>query len=72
MSSQITKVQLSGITCSACQKVIGKRLKSISGVTDVKVELENGFTAIAANRKISNEVITDALSDTDYKIIADI
>lgn len=61
-------IQLTGLTCSACQKLITKRLMRIAGVKKVNVEL-NGNTYINAERNISNEEIMKALEGTDYKII---
>lgn len=61
------KLQLTGLTCSACQKLITKRIIKINGVKDVKVEL-NGKTEINAKRNISKEEIMKALEGTDYKV----
>lgn len=65
---QTTKVQLSGLTCSACEKVIGNKLKNISDVQEVQVQ-QNGFTTIIAERKIETNEIKNALSGTHYKVI---
>lgn len=61
-------IQLSGLTCSACQKLITKRIMKIAGVKKVNVQL-NGKTEIDAERNIPNEEIIKALEDTNYKII---
>lgn len=63
------KVQISGVTCNACQKVISKRLKTIEDIQEVNVLLENGNTTILAVRVISNEEINQALAGTHYKVI---
>lgn len=62
------KLQLSGLTCSACQKLITKRIMKIEGIKEVNVEL-NGKTEIDAQRNISQEEIMKALEGTEYKII---
>ena len=64
-----TTVQLAGLTCTACQKVIEKRLGKISGVSAVSVELENGNTAITADRMITPDEIKKALEGTKYLVI---
>lgn len=66
---QITKVQLSGLTCGACEKVISKRLQKIEGVQEVHVTVQNGATSITATRPISTDEVTLALEGTHYKII---
>lgn len=60
-------IKLSGLTCGACQKLITKRIMKISGVKNVKVEL-NGKTEIDSQRNISNEEIMKVLEGTEYKI----
>ncbi len=62
------KIQLTGLTCSACQKLITKRIMKIEGIKDVRVEL-NGKTEIDAERNISREEIMKVLEGTEYKII---
>lgn len=68
MSQSIsTKLQISGVTCGACQKVIGKRVSRIPDVSEVKVDL-SGATEIVAIRNISISEISKVLEDTHYKI----
>lgn len=65
-----TKLTLSGITCGSCQFVIEKRLKTISGVHDVSVNIQTGQVDISAHRNVELSEITLALSDTHYKIVS--
>lgn len=66
---QTTKLQLSGLTCGACEKVITKRLKTIDDVETVSVQVSTGVTTITASRPISKEEVTKALLNTHYKVI---
>ncbi len=66
---QITKLQLSGLTCDACEKVISKRLQKIEGVQEVHVTAQNGVTSITASRSISKDEVVRALEGTHYKVI---
>ncbi|HLD26332.1 MAG TPA: heavy metal-associated domain-containing protein [Patescibacteria group bacterium] len=66
---QTTKLQLSGLTCGACEKVVSTRLKTIEGVQEVHVSSQNGFTSIIALRLIDPQEVTKALQDTHYKIV---
>lgn len=68
----ITKVQISGVTCNACQKVISKRLKTIGDIQEVHVQLENGNTTILASRPILNDEVNQALVGTHYKVIVNL
>lgn len=65
----ITNIQLSGLTCGACQKLVSKRIKSVKGVEEVNVEL-SGKTAIKARREILEDEIKKALEGTKYIIIS--
>ena len=60
-------IQISGLTCGACQKLIGKRIKTITGVEDVIVEL-SGKTQITATREIAEEEIKKVLEGTHYNV----
>lgn len=61
-------VNISGLTCGACFKLVNKRLSSIDGVREVTVKNMAGETEILAERQISVLELQDALSGTDYKI----
>ncbi len=65
----ITKTKLSGLTCSACQKVTQNRIGKITGVTEVKVDLGSGETEINADHAVTKEEIIEALKGTPYQII---
>lgn len=64
---ETTILLLSGLTCSACQKLIQKRILRIDGVQDVSVELA-GETIIKAERKIAPNEVVYVLKDTKYKV----
>lgn len=66
---QTTRLQLSGLTCGACEKVISKRLNTIEGVEEVHVSSVNGFASIIAPRHIEIQEIEKALQGTHYKVI---
>lgn len=67
--AQTTKLQLSGLTCGACEKVISKKLQKIDGVQEVHVTAQNGATSIIASRPISEEEVITALEGTHYKVV---
>lgn len=63
-----TIVKLSGLTCTACTKLIAKRIKTIADVEDVNVELP-GKATIQAGRDIIVDEIQKVLEGTQYQII---
>lgn len=64
----LSSFNLTGLTCSACQKLISKRVMKIDGVENVDVQL-NGNTTIKANRQILAEDLKKVLEGTQYKVI---
>ena len=67
--AQVSIFKLSGLTCGACEKLVGKRLKTINGVEDVKVSLHDAQASVFASRAISESEVALALEDTHYEII---
>ena len=61
-----TRLQLSGLTCGACEKVISKRLKTIQDVEEVHVSSVNGSASIMAKRPIDIKK-SKSLQGTHYK-----
>ncbi|MEK7185916.1 MAG: heavy metal-associated domain-containing protein [Patescibacteria group bacterium] len=68
MNTKVTTLKLTGLTCSACQKLISRKIKSIASVEDVTVEL-SGKTQIKAQREISENEVKKALKGTHYAVI---
>ena len=62
-------LQLSGLTCSACQKVAASRLKKIAGMQSVKVEL-NGAAQTSSDGEISEAEVQNVLSGTPYNLVS--
>lgn len=65
-----TYIELSGMTCNACEKLVGKRLSTIHGVTQVKVNVKDEDVQIEGIRKITKEEIKAVLEDTDYQVVS--
>lgn len=63
------KVQLDGLHCDACKKIIQKRLGKLEGVTLITVELDAQTALIQSNNPINQIQIENALKDSEYKII---
>lgn len=70
MSNSIkTYIELSGMTCPACEKLVGKRLSKIEGVTQVKVNIKDEDAQVEGSRKITKEEIKNVLEGTQYQVI---
>lgn len=67
--SQTTVLQIKGMHCGACEKVISKRLGKLPGVSNVKVSLHEGTAEIESEEKITSEEASTILEGTDYQVI---
>lgn len=65
---EITKIQIQGMTCSACEKLIGNRLRRIPEVQTAEVSLDKQQAIIQAPRKITKEEIHQTLHGTKYAV----
>lgn len=66
---QTTRLQLSGLTCSACEKIVTKRLLTIKEVEKVAVSAPTGIVSITALRPITKDAIIKVLEGTHYKVV---
>lgn len=67
MDNKIIKVQISGITCEACVKLITKRLSAIDGIVRLDAD-KSGLTKIYTKKAVDISRIQNVLKDTDYKV----
>ena len=57
---------INGMHCEACTKLSSKRIRSISGVSDVNVDLTSGVANVKADRLIFVTEINEVLAGSDY------
>jgi copper ion binding protein len=61
-------IPVEGMTCGACVSRVKKSLRSLDGVTEVSVSLENRNTKVSySSEKTSPEQIVKAIDDLGYK-----
>lgn len=67
VATQKIKISVDGMVCSACQSTVKKAIKSLNGVEDVEVSLENrnAFITYYPNL-IKPEQIQKAINDRGY------
>lgn len=64
------KASINGMHCSACEKVVTKRISQIAGVESVQVDIESGQATIISENGISLDTIQKVLKDTHYSVIS--
>ena len=62
------KINLSGLECNACVKLVKSKIGKIPGITSVEVNL-SGETCINSERLVTKDEIKQALSETNFGII---
>lgn len=62
------KVNLSGLKCNACIKLVKSRIGKISGIKNVDVDL-SGKVDIVSERIVTKDEIKLILSGTDFEVI---
>lgn len=67
VATQKIKISVDGMVCSACQSTVKKTIKSLNGVKDVEVSLENKNAFITYySDLIKPEQIQKAVNDKGY------
>ncbi|MDR2799031.1 MAG: sulfite exporter TauE/SafE family protein [Bifidobacteriaceae bacterium] len=65
------KVQIQGMHCKACTKIVADELLSIRGVKNATVSLKLGEAYITSTKEIKSKDIRDAIKKAGYKVGAD-
>lgn len=60
--------RITGMTCDGCANTVRQRLLSISGITDVMIDLANNEAKIIMEKHIATADLRTALKDTKYQI----
>lgn len=61
-------VYIDGMHCMHCSKAVESALKSIDGVSSVKVDLENKNAVVSAKTDIDDALIKNAVSDAGFTV----
>ena len=61
-------INLSGLKCNACVKLVKSKIGKIPGINSVEVNL-SGETCINSERLVTKDEIKHALAETNFGII---
>jgi len=62
-----TVFQISGMTCSACERVVAGRLRRIAGVKNATVQRNTQRAEVEAESVLTKDQASQALKDTHYR-----
>lgn len=63
-------MQIEGMMCGHCEAAVKKCLEALSGVSEAAVSHEKGTAVVTMNQEVSNEVLTKAVEEKDYKVLS--
>ena len=62
-------LKIEGMMCPRCQAHVEKALSAVGGVESVEVSLEEKSATVTLGADVSNEVLTQAVTDAGYDVI---
>ncbi len=65
-----TVFQISGMTCSACERVVAGRLKKIESVKNATVQLKTQQAQVESENALTKEDAVEALKGTHYTVVS--
>jgi copper chaperone len=66
MSTTLTRVNVTGMTCGHCVASVTEEIGEIAGVEGVDVTLETGEVAITSDRELARADIAAAVAEAGY------
>lgn len=63
-----TTITVSGMTCGHCVNSVTEELSKISGVKEVKVDLETGKVDITSDGELAQAALAGAISEAGYEL----
>ena len=62
-------LKIEGMMCPRCQAHVEKALSAVEGVESVEVSLEEKSATVTLGADVSNEVLTNAVTDAGYDVV---
>jgi len=64
-----TQIKVSGMTCGHCVNSVTEELQTISGVSQVTVDLESGKVTIESDKDLDANQIEAAIKEAGYEVV---
>lgn len=62
-------IEINGMSCGHCQARVEKALNGIDGV-EAKVELKKNRAIVNLKKEVSDQVLTDAVTEAGYEVVS--
>ena len=63
-------MKIEGMMCGHCEARVKKCLEALEGVSEAKVSHEEGTAVVGMAEEISDDILTKAVEEQDYKVIS--
>ena len=64
-----TQIKVSGMTCGHCVNSVTEELQTISGVSQVNIDLESGKVTIESDADLDASQIEAAIKEAGYEVV---
>jgi len=64
-----TTFQITGMTCSHCQRAVTEEIGRIPGVSDVTVDLARGSATVTATDPVDRADVAHAVDEAGYALV---
>ena len=61
-------ITIEGMMCGHCEASVKKALEALDGVITADVSHEKGTAVVALEKDISDDILTKAVEEKDYKV----
>ena len=64
-----TKLKVEGMSCSHCENAVKTAVSALNGVTDVDVDLKNGFVLVTHDENATESIIKNEIEEQGYDVV---
>ena len=64
-----TKLKVEGMSCSHCENAVKNAVSAINGVTNVEVDLKNGFVLVTHDANVTESIIKNEIEEQGYDVV---
>lgn len=63
-------MRIEGMMCGHCEATVKKALESLDGVTEARVNHEDGTAIVTLSKEVSDALLVKTVEDKDYKVLS--
>ena len=63
-------MKIEGMMCGHCEAAVKKALEALDGVEMAEVSHDAGTAIVTLSADVSDEILTKAVEDKDYKVLS--